>query len=107
MPEWLHNLNIGKGTSTMARKHRNRLLESCFGRSEHGWADLPVKISNVRIARILHGNESGCSFCFPHGFETTNGTVLKNRRSWKAHRKTQYRVIAEKQLRSGVLHKLS
>ena len=56
-------------------------------------ADLPRKVSNVRIARLVFfRTRGGCTYCFPHGPETTNSTRKKNRRSWKHHRESQYRV---------------
>lgn len=66
-------------------------LKKAFGVNELGFVDIPKKISNIKIARILFGDERGCSHCFPHGYETTNATVSKNRRSWKNNRKFQRR----------------
>lgn len=53
---------------------------------------LPAKMGSTAAARIDHVHErGGCSFCFPHGPETTNPTAAKNERSWKQSRKTPYR----------------
>jgi len=71
-------------------KNEFRLIKA-FGKNEYGFADLPEKISGVRISRIFIGEEMGCSFCFPHGFETINNRWDKVQRSWKSHRKTQYK----------------
>ncbi len=68
------------------RRHEHR-LRRCLG------AELPVKCGNVRISRIVNGQERGCSYCFPHGFETSNATWRKKKRSWKYHRRQQYRVL--------------
>lgn len=70
---------------------RRKQMQKAFGINEFGQADLPVKISNVQISRIIYGNESGCSYCFPHGFETSNSTIANWQRNWKCFRKTQWR----------------
>lgn len=67
------------------------VFRKAFGLDEHGFVALPSKFSNVQIARLEFGNKRGCSWCFPHGWETDNSTVGKNRKNWKNHRKTQYR----------------
>jgi len=64
-------------------------LRQAFGINEQELIDFPKKISNVRISRILYGNEMGCSWCFPHGFETVNAKQDKFQRNWKKYRKTQ------------------
>jgi hypothetical protein len=69
----------------------NRLIERYFDVDEYGFAMVPPKYSNVRIARFMHGEEMGCSFCFPHGQDTHNSKYSKNRNNWKYHRKTQWR----------------
>ncbi|HAA16783.1 MAG TPA: phosphate ABC transporter substrate-binding protein [Cytophagales bacterium] len=69
----------------------HRRLRKAFGLNEYDFPDLPVKMSNVQHSRLLYGNRMGCSFCFPHGWETVNATVIKNRRSWKHHRDTQWK----------------
>lgn len=75
----------------MAIKTR-KALGSAFGANEAGLADLPTKMSNRRVSRLVFtGDRGGCSFCFPHGFETTNSTAGKNRRSWKHNRAHQSR----------------
>lgn len=71
-------------------KRECRLIKA-FGVNEAGLADLPKKISGTRISRILIGEESGCSHCFPHGYETINSRISKQQRSWKKQRKTQWR----------------
>jgi hypothetical protein len=76
----------------MASKKRRWLLKA-FGVLTEVLADLPTKVGNVRIARLVFSQaRGGCTYCFPHGPETTNSTRNKNRRSWKHHRESQYRV---------------
>ena len=58
-------------------------LKDAFGMDEFGQIAIPKKISNVLIARLQFGNVMGCSYCFPHGFETSNATVSKNKKNWK------------------------
>jgi len=70
----------------------NNVLARRFGVMEDGMVDLPVKISNVRISRILAEHRGECGYCFPHGFENSNSRWKKDIRSWKRYRKTQYRV---------------
>jgi len=68
-------------------------VRRAFGVGEDGQILIPLKISNVVLARIEHAaDRGGCTRCFPHGVETTNATCKKNRRSWKNDRKTQYKV---------------
>ncbi len=67
-------------------------LINAFGKNEAGLADVPSKISGVRIARLFHGEVMGCSRCFPHGYETHNSTISKQQRSWKQYRKFRWKV---------------
>lgn len=64
-------------------------FKRAFGVDEYGFIDIPKKISGIKISRIIHGEESGCSYCFPHGYETINCTIPE--RSWKSHRKKQWK----------------
>ena len=75
---------MGKGNKSGIRR--------AFGVDDDGNVLLPCKVSNVAMSRIEHGNDRGCPFCFPHGFENSNGTCKKNRRSWKNQRKAQYKI---------------
>ncbi|BEV06062.1 phosphate ABC transporter substrate-binding protein [Chryseobacterium gambrini] len=68
-----------------------KTLKKSFGSNEFGLIDFPKKISNVQISRILYGDEMGCSWCFPHGFETINSKEIKFQRNWKKYRKTQWK----------------
>jgi hypothetical protein len=70
---------------------KEKWMRKAFGMDESGYANLPVKISNVQLSRILYGNERGCSHCFPHGLETSNSTVLNRQRNWKRFRKTRWK----------------
>jgi len=69
---------------------RSKVLGRRFGYTDEGFVDLPVLVSNVRIARIFAEHQGECGRCFPHGFETSNATISKNRRSWKNYRLRQY-----------------
>lgn len=75
----------------MGRKGRRIRVKHVFGANDEGLPDTPKKIGSVKLSRIVHGEERGCSYCFPHGIETENSTRGKNRRSWKNNRKTKYR----------------
>ncbi|MFT5916142.1 MAG: hypothetical protein ACI81T_002646 [Bacteroidia bacterium] len=66
-------------------------FQKAFGLDEFDMVDFPVKISNVQISRMEFGNEMGCAYCFPHGYETVNSTIGKNTRNWKNHRKNQWK----------------
>jgi hypothetical protein len=68
-------------------------LKKAFGVDEYDQPCLPPKFSNIKISRIFHGEEMGCSYCFPHGHETVNSKYHKNRNNWKYHRKTQWRSV--------------
>ncbi|OBW40273.1 MULTISPECIES: phosphate ABC transporter substrate-binding protein [Chryseobacterium] len=72
---------------------KNKSLKQAFGINEYELIDFPKKISNVQVSRILHGDERGCSRCFPHGFETVNSKWSKFQRNWKKYRKTQYKTL--------------
>ncbi len=68
-----------------------RKYEKAFQLDELGFINFPVKISSVRISRILNGIKMGCPYCFPHGYETINSTQVNNQRNWKKYRKTQWK----------------
>ncbi|WP_394665741.1 phosphate ABC transporter substrate-binding protein [uncultured Chryseobacterium sp.] len=68
-----------------------KTLKKFFGSNEYELIDFPKKISNVQISRILYGDEMGCSWCFPHGYETINSKEIKFQRNWKKYRKTQWK----------------
>ena len=71
-------------------KKEARLIKA-YGGNEYRFADVPNKVSGVTISRILIGEESGCSWCFPHGYETINSRYGKYQRNWKVQRKTQWK----------------
>ncbi len=72
-------------------KKETRLVR-IYGVSEAGGlALLPYKVSGRQISRFCVGEEMGCSHCFPHGIETRNSHQQKLQRSWKKHRKHQWR----------------
>ena len=74
----------------MGSKGRRR-VKKVLGTTAEGLPDTPKKVGSIKLSRIEHGEESGCSRCFPHGIDTGNSTASKNRRSWKNNRKTKYR----------------
>lgn len=71
-------------------KREWRLIKA-FGRNEAGLADLPAKRSGIMISRVLIGEDSGCSRCFPHGYEVVNSTLNNRQRNWKRYRKTRWK----------------
>ena len=69
-------------------KRECRLIVA-FGKNSAELADMPTKISGTFISRILIGDDSGCSRCFPHGHETINSHIRNQQRCWKKQRRTQ------------------
>jgi hypothetical protein len=63
--------------------------KKAFGLDEYGHIDFPVKVSNVKLSRIVH---QGYSYCFPHGYDTENSTIDNRQRNWKKYRKTKYKI---------------
>ena len=57
---------------------------------EDGFPAIPSKYSGTKISRLTHGEEMGCSYCFPHGRDTINNHYRNYQRSWKKHQKNQY-----------------
>lgn len=86
------NSSLGFNLNEFCMKRKKRFAK-VFGVNEHGFADFPPKFSNVQISRILYGNLLGCSYCFPHGWETSNSTISKRQRNWKKFRKTKWKEI--------------
>lgn len=75
---------------------RQKQMQKAFGINEFGFVDFPAKISNVQVSRVEYCKRE-CSFCFPHGWETSNSTRITNRqRSWKRFRKTRWKTSKEK-----------
>ena len=66
-------------------------LRKAYGVNEAGLADLPLKISGTQISRVIIGEESGCSYCFPHGYETINSHLANFQRCWKRYRSQQWK----------------
>ncbi len=73
------------------RKRSWRFLEA-FGPSDESFLpDIPSHLGSRMMSRIANCRErGGCSHCYPHGPETPNAKLSKNRRSWKYYRKRQY-----------------
>jgi len=74
-------------------KKENRLIKS-FGKNEAGKASMPRKISGTFVSRIVFGEEMGCDWCFPQGYETVNSHIRNRQRNWKKHRKTKWKTIS-------------
>ena len=68
-----------------------KLLHDYYGTNEFGFPDFPIKVSGTMIRRIKLINKGYCPYCFPHGYETPNNRYSKRQKSWKKHRKTQYK----------------
>ncbi|WP_299606326.1 phosphate ABC transporter substrate-binding protein [uncultured Aquimarina sp.] len=64
-------------------------FKKAYGLNDYGIIDFPKKVSGIKISRIKVGEESGCSRCFPHGYETINCTIPE--RNWKSYRKKRWR----------------
>ncbi len=79
-------------------------LKKAFGVDEYGFAQLPKKISNVKISRFNNYEKmGGCPFCFPHGVECVNSTARKKFKSWKYLRKHQYNTEIKKSYTGNIL----
>ena len=73
-------------------RHKKKYIKA-FGLNEFGYIDFPKKISNIQISRIQNTDKmGGCSYCFPHGIETTNSKYSKRTRNWKKYRRKQYKI---------------
>lgn len=71
---------------------KQKRLGRAFGYNEFGMLDIPFKISNIFVSRIVNYREcGGCSYCFPHGFDLLNSTLENNQRNWKKFRKTKWK----------------
>ncbi len=67
-------------------------LKKAFGLNQFELIDFPKKFSNIKISRIQNSDKrGGCSWCFPHGIDTTNSKESKFTRNWKAYRLKQWR----------------
>lgn len=68
-----------------------RIYGKAFGFIEEGEPDVPSRRGSAFISRLSNGAAMGCTWCFPHGWETRNATLMKDYRCWKRYRKKQYR----------------
>lgn len=67
-------------------------LKKAYGVDEFGFANVSGKIGNVKVSRLANVEDrGGCTYCFPHGFETNNSHLKNNQRSWKKHRINQWK----------------
>ena len=71
-------------------KNKKKLIDA-FGVNEYGIINIPIKYSNIQIGRLLYGEIMGCSFCFPHGIETSNSKYTNHQRNWKQYRRQQWK----------------
>lgn len=72
-------------------KHRKR-LQDAYGCDEYGMLQVPTKVSGRSISRSLFTRiTGGCSWCFPHGSESTTPKAEKQQRNWKSYRRTQWK----------------
>jgi hypothetical protein len=78
--------------SRISKLRRENYQRQCFGAGEWGLDLLPGKLGSLTAARIRAvTSEEPCKYCFPHGRESFSLRVRAIQRSWKSHRKTQYR----------------
>jgi hypothetical protein len=66
-------------------------LKDAFGLNELLIINFPSKMSSTKVSRIINGENMGCSWCFPHGYETINASSNKYQRSWKKFRDKQWK----------------
>ena len=69
---------------------RERQFQKAFGLNQFGITDMPTKISNVQLSRLVYCKKE-CTYCFPHGWEVSNSTFNNNQRCWKKFRKTRWK----------------
>ncbi len=73
-------------------KHYKK-LKKAFGLNQSGFVDFPSKFSNTKISRIQNSdNRGGCTWCFPHGIDTSNSKISKLTKNWKSYRSFQWKV---------------
>jgi hypothetical protein len=77
----------------MGKKQETHFFKRMFGVDDYGFSIIPPKYSNIEMSRLraIIEDNSVCSFCFPHGFETKNSHIRNRQRSWKEFRKNQYK----------------
>jgi hypothetical protein len=82
-----------KGLSVLLSMRGEKMytLSKCFSTDEYGFAEIPMKFSNVKLSRIKNGELMGCSYCFPHGRDTINNHWVNRQRSWKTSRKKRWK----------------
>lgn len=81
---------MGRKRILNIKKNPQNLIRA-FGLNEYGLIDFPAKISGTTVSRLLVGDFMGCDRCFPHGQETLNSRYHNWQRTWKKHRKTQWK----------------
>lgn len=75
----------------MRKKLQLRRVYKYFGFDEWGFSQIPPKTGNVKLSRLLNGRDMGYATDFPHGMDVRNTRYDKIQRSWKMHRKTQFK----------------
>jgi hypothetical protein len=79
-------------TTSVGKPNRERRQRRRFGAGDLGTTGGPGALGSRAAARIDHCRErGGCSWCFPHGPETTNSTQASSARTWKRRRQARYR----------------
>lgn len=67
-------------------------FKKAFGVNQVGFIDFPSKFSNTKISRIQNSDRrGGCTWCFPHGIDTSNSKQSKLTRNWKSYRNFQWK----------------
>ena len=66
-------------------------LIRAFGKNEAGLADLPFQLTGTLFGSLCYGGQDGCVLCFPHGTCPETYHQRKPQRSWKVHRRHQWK----------------
>jgi hypothetical protein len=69
-----------------------RLMKQSFGVNEWNLADIPTKISNVRLALIFHDFVGDFKYGFPSAWNLSGEMVKKNYRTWRFYRHRQFKL---------------
>lgn len=74
-------------------KKKEQQLKKVFGDNGYNLADIPHKIGNVFMSRVLNANLFLLgTMTFPHGADVVNNKWQKDMKCWKRYRKKQYRI---------------
>ncbi len=72
-------------------KVNKHLIGERFG-YEDGFALVPSRYSNVKLARFLYRREESCEMTFPHGNDNPPSTYRRDLLCWKTNRKHHFRI---------------